>query len=79
VIREYIDRALHRATYDKLEDDTFAGEIPGLQGVLAHAATLGACREQLAEVIEEWVPVRVSRGLSIPTVDGVTVAVTGAD
>ena len=36
------------------------------------------CRRQLAEVIEEWVLVRVSRGLTVPAVDGVTVAVTGA-
>ena len=79
MIREYIDRALHRATYDKLEDGTFAGEVPGLQGVLAHAETLEGCREQLAEVIEEWVLVRVSRGLSTPALDGVTVTVTGAD
>lgn len=79
MMREYIDRALHRATYDKLEDGTFAGEVPGLQGVLAHAGTLEACREQLAEVIEEWVLVRISRGLAVPPVDGVTVAVSGAD
>jgi len=79
MIREYIERALHRAIYDKLEDGTFAGEVPGLQGVLAHDDTLETCREQLAEVIEEWVLVRISRGLPIPAVDGVTVAVTGAD
>ena len=79
MIREYIDRSLHRAGYDKLEDGTFVGEVPGLQGVLAHADTLEDCREQLAEVIEEWILVRVSRGLPIPAVDGVTVAVTGGD
>jgi len=76
MIRSYIDRALHRATYDRLKDGTFAGEVPGLQGVLARAATLEACREQLSEVIEEWVLVRVSRGLPIPAIDGITIAVT---
>ncbi|MHC4134412.1 MAG: type II toxin-antitoxin system HicB family antitoxin [Planctomycetota bacterium] len=79
MIRSYIDRALHRATYDRLEDGTFAGEVPGLQGILAHAATLEACREQLSEVIEEWVLVRVSRGLPIPAIDGITVAVTDSE
>ena len=76
MIREYISRALHRATYEKLEDGTFVGEVPGLQGVLAHSSRLEDCREQLSEVIEEWVLVRVSRGLAIPAIDGVTVAVT---
>jgi predicted RNase H-like HicB family nuclease len=77
MIREYIARALHSARYDKLEDGTFAGEIPPLRGVLAHAPTLEACRDQLAEVVEEWVLVRVSRGLAVPAIDGITVAVTG--
>lgn len=77
MIREYIDRALRRATYDKLEDGTFVGEVPGLQGVLANAISLEECREQLAEVIEEWVLVRVARGLRVPSLDGVKVAVTG--
>ena len=79
MIREYIERALHRATYDKLEDGSFTGEVPGLPGVLSHAETLEGCREQLAGIVEEWVLVRVSRGLAIPALDGVTVAITGTD
>ncbi len=76
MIRAYIDRALARATFDKLEDGTVAGEVPELPGVLATGATEAACRETLAEVIEEWVLVRVSRGLAVPAIDGITVAVT---
>ncbi len=52
MIVEYIDRALRRATYEKLDDGTFVGEVAGLQGVLANAETLEECRDQLAEVIE---------------------------
>ncbi len=77
MIREYIERALRKATYDKIEDGTFVGEVPGLQGVLANAATLEKCREQLAEVVEEWVLVRVARGLKVPSLGGIRVAVTG--
>ena len=55
MLLEYLDRAMRRATYDKLEDDgEYIGEVPGLQGVLAHGKTLEACRDQLAEVIEGW-------------------------
>ena len=78
MIREYVDRGLRRARYDKLEDGSFVGEVPELQGVLATAATLEECRNQLAEVIEEWVLVRVSRGLPVPVLDGVEVSVTAA-
>jgi predicted RNase H-like HicB family nuclease len=76
MIVDYIDRALRRATYEKLEDGTFVGEVDGLQGVLANATTLESCRDQLAEVIEGWVLFRVANGMDIPALDGVTVSAT---
>ncbi len=66
MISRYIEEALHRASYDKLEDGTFYGEVRGLRGVLATGETLEECRNQLAEVVEEWVLVRVAKGLSVP-------------
>ena len=33
---------------------------------LATGRTLEACREELGEVVEEWVVVRVAQGLSVP-------------
>ena len=70
---------MERAKFEELEDGTVAGEVPGLQGVLANAPTEAECRDQLPEVIEEWVLVRVARGLDIPAIDGVTVSVTPTD
>ena len=75
---EYINRALRKAKYEMLEDGTFFGTVPGLRGVLANARTLEACRDELAEVIEGWVFVRVAHGLSVPPVDGARIAVKGA-
>jgi len=66
MIRQYVEKALQSARYDKLEDGTFCAEIPRLRGVLATGETLEECRSQLAEVIEEWVLVRVARGLAVP-------------
>ena len=40
MLTEYIRAALQRAKYEILEDGTFYGEIPGCQGVYAHAETL---------------------------------------
>ena len=54
MIRKYVETALRRARYEKLHDRTFYGEVPRLRGVLATGASLGACRDQLAEVVEEW-------------------------
>ena len=66
MIRRYVDHALRRARYEKLEDGTFCAEVPPLRGVLATGRNLGACREQLGEVVEEWVLVRVAQGLGVP-------------
>lgn len=66
MIRQYVEEALRGARYDKLEDGTFYGEVPRLRGVLATAETLEDCRNQLAEVVEEWVLVRVAKGLAVP-------------
>lgn|SRR6266540_2441029 len=65
MIRQYLEAALRRARYDKLEDGTFYAEVPRLRGVIATGQTLEECRNQLAEVVEEWVLVRVARGLSL--------------
>jgi predicted RNase H-like HicB family nuclease len=72
MFREYLSAAMKRAKYEMLSDDgTYYGEIPGFQGVLANAPDLEECRNQLEEVLEEWLLFRISRGLSVPVVDGI--------
>jgi len=78
MIRQYVEAALRRARYDKLEDGTFYAEVPRLRGVIATGQTLEECRNQLAEVVEEWVLVRVARGLSIPPLGRIEVKVSKA-
>jgi predicted RNase H-like HicB family nuclease len=78
VIARYIDKALRRAHYEEIDPGVYAATVPGLRGVLATGPTLERCREQLAEVVEEWVLVRVARGLSVPALGGATVAVKKA-
>lgn len=78
MIREYVERALRSGRYDKLEDGTFYGEVPRLRGVLATGETLEECRNQLAEVIEEWVLVRVAKGLAVPPLGKIEVRVKKA-
>ena len=78
MIRRYVDEALRRARYDKLADRTYYGEVPSLRGVVATGRTLEACREELGEVVEEWVLARVAQGLSVPPLRNVTVRVKTA-
>jgi predicted RNase H-like HicB family nuclease len=78
LIRQYVDAALRGARYDKLHDGTYYGEIRRLRGVLATAETLEECRDHLGEVIDEWVLVRVAKGLSVPAIGKIEVKVKKA-
>ena len=56
MLTKYIQTALSHAKYEILDDDrSFYGEISVCNGVYANASTLEECREQLAEVLEEWI------------------------
>ncbi len=78
MLTRFLDRALRRAHYRQVDGGTFCATVRGLRGVIATGPSLEACRDELAEVIEEWVLVRVARGLRVPPLDGVTVEVRKA-
>ena len=62
----YFKAAMRHARYEMLSDDgSFYGEIPECNGVYANAKTLESCRDELEEVLEEWVLFRVYKNLSI--------------
>lgn len=66
----YIQAAMRHARYEILSaDGTYYGKIPKCRGVYAHAKTLEACREELQEVLEEWILFRVHRNLPLPKID----------
>jgi predicted RNase H-like HicB family nuclease len=76
MLLEYIQAALRRAKYEILTDDgSYYGEIPECAGVYANAETLEECREELREVLEEWVLFRVYKNLQLPTIDGIELLV----
>ncbi len=72
MLLEYIQAALRHAKYQILPDDgSFYGEIPLCNGVYANSGSLEECREELREVLEEWVLFRVYRNLALPAIDGI--------
>ena len=77
MITSYLAAALNRAQYSMIEGG-FCATVPGLRGVIATAPTVEACRSQLAEVIEEWILIRVARGLKVPSLGRATVRVRRA-
>jgi predicted RNase H-like HicB family nuclease len=54
MITAYIEAAMTRTRYKIIEDGTYFGEVPRLQGVWANAKTLEQCRHELQEVLEDW-------------------------
>ena len=73
---KYLTTAMHKAHYELLKNDKkFYGEIPGYKGVYATGKTLEDCREELEEVLEEWILFRISRNLNLPVVDGIRLQV----
>ena len=76
MIRAYLEEALRRAHYELIDDEEpFYAEIPELPGVWATGPTLEACRERLEEVVEGWLLVRLTRGLPVPTLNGLSIEI----
>jgi len=48
------------------DKDPYYGEIPDLKGVWASGKTLEECRQNLVEVLEGWILLRLRKGLLIP-------------
>ena len=71
MLREYLDAALESARYEILEDGRYYGQVPEMPGVWADADTLEACRRELAEVVEDWLLVKVRHGDPLPVIRGI--------
>jgi predicted RNase H-like HicB family nuclease len=67
----YFEAAMELASYDKLEDGSFAGEIPKLPGVVAFASTLKECERELRSTAEDWVLVGLRLGHPLPKLAGI--------
>jgi predicted RNase H-like HicB family nuclease len=76
MLLNYIQAGMRHARYEIMpEDGSYYGEIPLCNGVYAQSKTLEACREELQEVLEEWVLFRVHRNLALPEIDGLRLTI----
>ncbi len=74
MIVQYIQKAMEKAHYEIIDDEEpYYGEIPECQGVWATGKTLEECRQNLEEVLEGWIVVRLQRGLNLPSIEGVAI------
>jgi len=76
MLTDYIQAAMRKAHYEILpEGEGYFGKIPDLQGVWANADTLESCRDELQEVLEEWIIVGLKMGHPIPSVDSIELGI----
>lgn len=69
MLTKYINAAMHKASYDKLEDGSFCGRIPECPGVIAFAASLYECQEELRSALEGWMIVKLRHGDQLPVLN----------
>jgi len=68
---EYIQKAMGKARYEKLEDGTYYGEIPECAGTIAFGKTLQECQRSLQSVLEGWLLVKIRHGDLLPVIEGI--------
>ena len=70
MLTEYLNAALKKAEYKKIDDGTWYADIPGFIGVWANADSVEGCRSELREVLEEWLILKIRDEDLIPTING---------
>ena len=75
MVTKYLRAAMRGAKYELLEEGGYYGSIPGFDGAWADAVSLEECRDELEEVLEEWLLFRLSRQLPVPILDCVDLVV----
>jgi len=63
---EYVNEAMSKAVYEKLEDGTYSGKIPRCLGTIAFGKTLYECQKELRSVLEGWLIVKIRHGDKLP-------------
>ena len=76
LISDYIEEAMKRAHYEIIEDEEpYYGEIRELKGVWATGKTLEECRNNLREVLEEWIIINLNRGIKLPRLGNISLEI----
>ncbi len=66
MLSQFLEKKLKVARYKLLKNGTYFGEIPGIKGVWANARSLEACREELREVLEDWLLLKIRDDEVVP-------------
>jgi len=71
MLTNYIEMSLKTARYDIIDnDEPFYGYIPKLKGVWSTGKTLEKCRDNLKNILEEWLLIGLTNKFPIPSISG---------
>ncbi len=71
MLSAFINAALQKAKHETLNNGAVYAEISELQGVWAEGKTVEECRNELVDVIEGWLFLKLKDGDHIPVLEGV--------
>ena len=71
MLSNYIQKALSKAVYEKLEDRSYCVEIPDCPGTIAFGITLFECQIELQFALEDWLVNGFRHGDRIPVIEGI--------
>ncbi|MFH1562325.1 MAG: type II toxin-antitoxin system HicB family antitoxin [Nitrospirota bacterium] len=71
MLREYLENAISKAVYEKLEDGSYTGKIPLCPGVIAFGQTLYECQKELYSILEGWMLVKIRHGDRLPVINNI--------
>jgi predicted RNase H-like HicB family nuclease len=71
ILSKYIESAMHSATYDKLDDNSYCGKIESCKGVIAFEKTLRDCETELQSVLEDWILLGLKLKHNLPVINDI--------
>lgn len=71
ILTSFVEAAMAEAKYKILADGSYYGEIPSCPGVWANAGALEVCREELREILEEWLVLKLRDRDPLPPLGGI--------
>jgi predicted RNase H-like HicB family nuclease len=73
MLTEYIRAAMREAHYEMMEDKRFFATISPCEGLWAEGDSLEGAREQLQDVLEDWILIKARHGDTFPVIAGVDI------
>jgi predicted RNase H-like HicB family nuclease len=71
MLTKYIEQAMRLAHYEAMENGRFFGSIPKCKGAWAESRTLEDCRQELRDVLEDWILLGLQLGHRLPVIAGI--------